>query len=256
MKTDFDLIRLISTASDELWLGQKSFNNFFGESGAPNRPKEHFEFIKQSNGEMLVALSKANEILGWIGLVPHIASCELAGIEVHKEYRNKGIGRDLLRAAIVFCKEVGWSDLSFQTTPLFTSNSFLYVHNFKACYTYHPNILIDEVNKVPWPFVDCLIRLNGDFETYDFDIGNRKSIIEWNLNRPKIDYDALNRIEKIKTMDMPFLDGGIVMKELEAGNTELFFVIDEVFKVLESRGFRAFDIIKDHTGIRYIFREK
>jgi len=254
MAVNYKLIRLIEAHKDEIWLDQNSYDLFFKEVGAPNQPKEHFQYIKSKNGEMIIA-NKENEIFGWIGLIPENNACELAGIEVNKNARNMGIGKALMNEAKLYLLERNLEYLYFGTTPLFTSNSLLYLHEYNAKYIYNSEIYIDKENTIPWPYVECTIDFKSNKEYYVLPDTGIASVINWKDNNPIIDEEALNDDSEYKFLYMKYFDAQLTMNLIKNESYNVLKNLNYVFKKLNESNYRTIDFVKNKNDYIYIFKK-
>lgn len=254
MQPDYEITRLIESQQDGIWLNQDSYELFFREVGAPNPPQEHFNFIKSKNGEMIVA-KRENEILGWIGLIPDNNSCELAGIEVNRNVRNMGIGKALLAVAKQYIAEKELSHLFFGTSPLFTSNSLLYLHNNNAEYSYNNQVYIDKDNDIPWPYVECKIDLKSIREEYRLPDTEIRSLIDWRNNKPIIDEEMMSRDCEYKFLKLNYMDAASTMSLIRNQEYSVLRMFNSVFQGLTLSKYRFFDFIKHKNEYVYIFKK-
>lgn len=76
--------------------------------------KNFWTWIKQSNSKVFIAETDQEKPVGFLVLYPYAVE-ELTGlnqawvmdIAVHEDYRKQGIGRNLMNAAEVYCREEG-----------------------------------------------------------------------------------------------------------------------------------------------------
>lgn len=75
---------------------------------------------RTDNGIFVVASERAEIILGWVHvygvrLLESEGYAEIGGIVVSKEYRSRGIGRTLLRAAEIWAIGVGYGEVRLRS---------------------------------------------------------------------------------------------------------------------------------------------
>jgi hypothetical protein len=255
MLNQYELINIIEENKEKIWLDQNSYELFFNEVGAPNPPKEHYQYIRENDGEMIIAINKKNEILGWIGLVPKGNEYELAGIEVNIKYRNQGIGKKLMSKTKTYVINKQKPVLEFGTSPLFTSNSLLYIYENNAKYKYKNGIYIDKEKSIPWPYVECSINFSNDSESRYNIIAEPESILKWNGYTPIIDMKLLNSCSEFKYFSIRYLNSQIIMSEIRKGNTEILVACDYLFNQLMEKEYEIKNFVKYNNEYWYIYKK-
>jgi GNAT superfamily N-acetyltransferase len=158
----FRYVRIVAEGREELWTARGDFSRLFGMAGSvprqgtPYGPLDHLRYLKARRGEKIVALDPATDALvGWIGLFPDRDEgghfFRLAGIEVHADWRGRGIGSGLLGEAGKYLREHRVSRLRFGTSPLLTQAAGLFVRRFGARYRWKEGVRSPEGR--PWPYV-------------------------------------------------------------------------------------------------------
>lgn len=158
----FRYVRIVAEGREDLWTARDDFSRLFGLAGSVPRqgtaygPLDHLRYIKARRGEKIVALDPDTEaLLGWIGLFPDRDEgghfFRLAGIEVHADWRGRGIGSGLLAEAEKYLRERRVSRLRFGTSPLLTQTAGLFVRRFGARYRWKEGVRSPEGR--PWPYV-------------------------------------------------------------------------------------------------------
>jgi GNAT superfamily N-acetyltransferase len=243
------LSRVIEQGIQSIWINQKSYIEFFREVGAPNQPQEHFEYISSEKGEIILA-HKESEIYGWIGLIPRNTSYELAGIEVHMNHRNKGIGKELMKCAKEYVIEKGCATIEFGTSPLLSSNALLYLHENRAHYKYSKGIMLDANKNIPWPYVECKIFVNE--ERISCGSGKIDNPIKWNSE--SIIEEIENRIRNDKRIfiEMKYLDANAIMNEIKILGVGFLKRYDKAFIKLNEEEYVFKDFIKDSNKYYYV----
>jgi ribosomal protein S18 acetylase RimI-like enzyme len=253
-------IYLIHEQQEELWNDYGRFEDVFAEVGAPFPPKEHLEHIKSNGGEKIVLLSDDDsKILGWIGIVPQPDKriAELAGIEVNSNYRNKGYVKKLITEAQKWLSEKGISKFRFQTSPLFTSNSLLYVKAFQSEYKWNNQNTLPPDN-IAWPVVDCEMEWplsKRRIKIKDIEQALERSIITWNGHHPKFDDGELDSAKQHQTLEIPFLSLPIVFKEFRNGNFDVARIPFSAFEWLSNNGYHFLDFQEYDERYFYVFRK-
>ena len=254
-------IKLLADEKQYIWNQYGDFDNIFKEVGAPFPPKEHLEHIDRNLGEKIVAVSNDEKtILGWIGIIPHEKEnyAELAGIEVHSQYRNEGIGKRLISRAQEWLSDMGIKEFRFSTSPLFAANTSLYLTNFSSVYNWNNKASIPPEN-IPWPVVDCV--MNWSEKSSQVIVNHNKglehlSLLKWYNKRPCFDEVCLNEESKYKVAGFPFLSLPIVFSELQSGNSSIVEITFEMFEALDKKGFKIKTMIKEESMYYYIFEKK
>lgn len=254
-----EIIRLVAEGKTAVWNSYSDFKEIFGESGPPFPPVEHLEHIRKNKGEKIIAFdSPSGTILGWIGIIPHADEgyAELAGIEVHKNRRKQGIATVLVHEAQQLLSETGISEFRFQTSPLFTSNTLLYMHKFNTRYAWNNSICLPPDN-IPWPLVDCVMKWPSETaqSVHSSEIANiGQSVLYWDALVPVSNQEILNGDSEYMFMDLPRLDLPTVFDEFRKGNFAIAKITFEVFDRLEREGYRfsSFHTVGDSTG--FIFQ--
>ncbi len=158
------VVYLIADKRDRLWETQ-DFSKIFRESINFRNAIEHFKYIKSHHGEK-IAITKNDEITGWIGLIPDTDSkgkyYTLSGHEVSSDYRRQGIGLKLLEESRSYILNHHASRLKFGTSPLLTINSFLHITKMGTRYTWNNKIKLTE--GVPWPYAACECDFNNPMQ--------------------------------------------------------------------------------------------
>lgn len=243
------IVPLIADGKENLWNDCSDHSAFFGEVGAPLPPVEHLEHIRQRGGEKLAAFDR-DQIVGWTGVIPSPDSddAELAGIEVHRDYRRQGIATTLLSSAITWASTRGSRRLNFQTSPLFTANTMLYMRGFNASYSWNGNNWADPERTVPWPTVDCSIEFADTAYRSSIMQGSdlrSQSVLTWTRFEPEIRRHIGLSGPTFEVMHFPELDLPRVFTELREGNTGLCSTTARVFADLAANHyqFRAFESV-------------
>lgn len=233
------IINLLESKREDLWLGRSDYELFFADVGAPHPPAEHLDFIKRNNGEIMACTNEASEILGWLGLIPKGDSAELAGIGTNRKYRNTGVATELLNWAEGYLLDKGISSLQFQTSPLLTANALLYLRQCDAVYTYHDGIFVGRDNDIPWPLVDCTMRLprvrNRARDEIPEDL---RSVLSWRGHTATVEKELLQQSSEHKAMALPELNIQDILAEMRRDNVDFLFRIAEVFRELTKEEYR------------------
>jgi GNAT superfamily N-acetyltransferase len=193
---DVRYIRLIEEGEEDLWIRQTDFSELFGQAwahddgGLSHGPVEHLRYIKERRGEKIVALDAATgRLMGWIAVFPDRdiggPIYSLAGIEVHRAHRGKGIGTGLMEAVRQFAEENRVHRLKFGTSPLLTNCARLYVTRFGARYRWRRGVRGPKGG--PWPCVSCECDFDDPLakplDLRDDEV-ETLSVLEWDGARP------------------------------------------------------------------------
>ncbi|HNY11012.1 MAG TPA: GNAT family N-acetyltransferase [Candidatus Wallbacteria bacterium] len=249
-------IKLIADNKKDIWNKFPSFNNVFDEVGAPFSPVEHLQFIEKNEGEKIAAVSDdENTILGWIGIIPKNNSgyAELAGIEVHKEHRNKKIATELIKHAQIWLSLKGIFEFRFSTSPLFTSNTLLYMGNFNSSYTWNNTSSIPPDN-ILWPVVDCIMNWKKETQKdFSKSVPNLKelSILRWNGLKPSVNKSLLENKNKDKFIELPFLSLPIIFEQYRLKNYSITETPFQIFETLNNRGYQFKSFLKENGKYYY-----
>jgi GNAT superfamily N-acetyltransferase len=188
-------LRLIEEKREALWIGQQDFSGIFNQAGAtPGAsaygPIEHLSYIKERRGEKIVAVeSGSQKLLGWIGLFPDRDEgglfYNLAGIEVHADFRGRGIGAGLMEEAGKYIQRHKTARLKFGTSPLLTHCAALFVTRFGTRYRWKEGVRISDGR--PWPYVSCECDFDDPLfkplDLRDEEVG-RRSVLDWEGSKP------------------------------------------------------------------------
>jgi len=251
---------LIEQQKEFLWNHYDNFENIFAELGAPFPPEEHLQHIKSKGGEKIILFSEEDsEILGWIGIIPdgETRKAELAGIEVHSQYRNKGYGTKLIEEAQKWLTNRGMTQFTFQTSPLFTANSLLYFNRFQTKYRWNNQHTLPPDN-IPWPVVDCEMKWDPSPRKIDLkDKGTvlDQSILKWKGLRPVFEETILDSEKQYQSLEIPFLSLPIVFGEFRKGNFEVARISFKAFEWLSANGYDFFDFKKYKEKYYYLFKK-
>ena len=254
-----EIIHLIKDKKEGLWNNYESFNEIYNEVGAPFPPVQHLTHIKENSGEkIIIYYPETNEILGWIGIIPRSEEgfAELAGIETNINYRKKGIGTKLVSLARDWLRQKNITEFRFQTSPLFTANTLLYMNKFNTKYYWNGTFNIPPDNKVPWPVVDCVMNWTKPETPSDipFDSEYEKHcLISWNGLKPDIRISEDTFSKHFLTAELPFLSLPVVFGELQKGNFEITEKPHHLFQKLHDNGFGFKSFVRKADRYFYIF---
>lgn len=112
---------------------QKDFDDFWNASVLESE-------LKNNNSLYFVA-KKNNEVLGFIGIIKNIDFVEILNIVIKKDFRNKGIGNQLLQKIIEVVKEMQKQEIYLEVNEknekaicLYEKNNFKKVGTRKKYY--------------------------------------------------------------------------------------------------------------------------
>jgi GNAT superfamily N-acetyltransferase len=236
------VVALVAEDKESLWNNQTDYKLFFAEVGAPFPPKEHLAYIKKNGGEKLV-YTDGDSIFGWIGIIPNkqISSAELAGIEIHEHYRNRGIASLLIKNAEKWLLTRGINRFTFRTSPLFASNGLLYMRHCGTKYIWNSTSFGDKEKKLHCPLIDCIMDLpvsSDRSNTCTSGYKNQESIISWIEKRPLFKKEEVDLQNEFQIIELPLIDLKIVIRELQNGNTDICNTTYAAFDYLDKNGYR------------------
>jgi len=254
-------IKLLTDEQQHIWNQYSDFDTIFKEVGAPFPPKEHLEHIDQNHGEKIIAVSNDEKtILGWIGIIPNEKEsyAELAGIEVHSQFRSEGIGKRLISRAQDWLSDMGIREFRFSTSPLFAANTSLYLKNFSTEYKWNNGASIPPEN-IPWPVVDCVMKWTE--KSSRIKVNHNKglehlSLLQWDNLKPTLNKTSLEEESEYKIAGLPFLSLPVVLSELKLGNKAVLMITFDMFEILDNRGYKIKTMIKEDSMFYYIFDKK
>lgn len=254
-----NIIRLLEDDNAAIWNNYIDFDDVFKEVGAPFPPIEHLENIKQNKGEKIIAYDSENEIiLGWIGIIPKENNyAELAGIEVNINNRNQGIATKLILQAQDFLSSRNINEFRFQTSPLFTSNTLLYLSKFHTEYIWNNKNAIPPDN-IPWPVVDC--TMNWPIQEKKINITpeitiTENNIVNWIENIPSVNESILSKDLRYHVMELPYLDIPTVFTNFKNNNFEITKTPFRIFDEMTDRGYQIRNFIKYDERNYFIFEK-
>jgi GNAT superfamily N-acetyltransferase len=253
-----EIIKLVGEKKIDLWNNYKAFDRIFNEVGAPFPPMEHLKNIIENNGEKIIAYEDGI-ILGWIGIIPSKSGqySELAGIEVDRNFRRKGIASILINDAQSWLLKKNIREFRFQTSPLLTANTLLYLTKFRTTYKWNNKFTIPP-NRTPWPVVDCKmcwpIREDTN-KNINFDPS--ESVLQWNDYNPFINEESMYSDDEYKFVILPFLDLPIISNDF-FGSENKINIIFEAFNSLakDKYCFKEFIYDKDINMFIYTFKKQ
>jgi predicted GNAT superfamily acetyltransferase len=254
-----EFIRLIKENKTAIWNDYTGFDDVFKEVGAPFPPIEHLENIRKNNGEKIIAYDPENKIiLGWIGTIPiDNIYAELAGIEVNKNYRNQGIATKLILKAQDFLSAMNINEFRFQTSPLFTSNTLLYLSKFQTEYIWNNTNDIPPDN-IPWPVVDCAMKWPIQGKRINITQENaiiKNNVINWDEYIPSINESILSKKLRYHVMELPYLDIPTVLDNFKNKNFEIAKTPFRIFDEMTDRGYQIRNFIKYNEKNYFVFEK-
>jgi GNAT superfamily N-acetyltransferase len=98
---------------------------------------ENIRAVLASKGHVAFVATDAEKVIGWIGVAQAIQIesplyCEIRGLVVDDQYRNRGIGKLLVEKATQWCRENGSKKLRVRCNTKRTETHLFYEHlNFK-----------------------------------------------------------------------------------------------------------------------------
>jgi GNAT superfamily N-acetyltransferase len=98
---------------------------------------ENIRAVMASKGHDAFVATDETKVVGWIGLAQAIqietpSYCEIRGLVVDDQYRNRGIGKLLVEKAKEWCRENGNKKLRLRCNTKRTETHLFYQHlNFK-----------------------------------------------------------------------------------------------------------------------------
>ena len=120
---------------------QKDFDDFWNENVLESE-------LKNDNSLYFVAKNK-NEILGFIGITKNIDFVEILNVVVKKDFRNKGIGNQLLQKIIEVAKEMKMQEIYLEVNEknenaikLYEKNNFKKIGERKKYYNGKDNAIL------------------------------------------------------------------------------------------------------------------
>lgn len=209
---ELSFVRLVEEHREELWTGLGDYAKVFTQAGAVSRaslthgsagargPIDHLAYLKERRGEKIVAVDRATGgVLGWIGVFPDRDARgpfhHLAGIEVHADYRGRGIGTGLMDEARRYVRSRRASRLRFGTSPLLVPCAALYVRRFGTRYRWKEGVRLADGR--PWPCVSCECDFDDplpdrrDLEPHEAE---QRSVLSWDgglpVRRPELVYSG------------------------------------------------------------------
>ena len=99
--------------------------------------QENITAVVASKGHDAFVAASENKVIGWIGLAQAIQIetslyCEIRGLVVDEQYRNRGVGKLLVEEAKEWCRENGIKRLRLRCNMIRTEAHLFYQHlNFK-----------------------------------------------------------------------------------------------------------------------------
>jgi ribosomal protein S18 acetylase RimI-like enzyme len=193
---DLRYIPLIDERREDLWESHLDVSKLFGQAGVTlgsspsSGPRDLIGYIKERKGETIVASDpSAERILGWICVFPDRDEgglfYHLAGIEVHADFRRRGIGAGLMDAARLYIEKKKTQRLKFGTSPLLTHCAGLYVTRFGTRYYWKQGVKMSDGR--PWPYVSCECDFEDSlFKPLDLrdDEVEARNVLDWEGSRP------------------------------------------------------------------------
>ena len=120
---------------------QKDFDDFWNANILEGE-------LKNDNSLYFVAKNK-NEILGFIGITKNIDFVEILNVVVKKDFRNKGIGNQLLQKIIEVAKEMKMQEIYLEVNEknenaikLYEKNNFKKIGERKKYYNGKDNAIL------------------------------------------------------------------------------------------------------------------
>ena len=120
---------------------QKDFDDFWNANILEGE-------LKNDNSLYFVAKNK-NEILGFIGITKNIDFVEILNVVVKKDFRNKGIGNQLLQKIIEVAKEMKMHEIYLEVNEkndnaikLYEKNNFKKIGERKKYYNGKDNAIL------------------------------------------------------------------------------------------------------------------
>ena len=120
---------------------QKDFDDFWNANILEGE-------LKNDNSLYFVAKNK-NEILGFIGIIKNIDFVEILNVVVKKDFRNKGIGNQLLQKIIEVAKEMKMQEIYLEVNEknenaikLYKKNNFKKIGERKKYYNGKDNAIL------------------------------------------------------------------------------------------------------------------
>jgi len=254
------IIHLIEEQQERIWNDYENFEEVFAEVGAPFPPKEHLAHIKSKSGEKIIIYSERDStILGWIGIIPDSENmeAELAGIEVHTKYRVQGYGKQLINLAQSWLTKRGINKFKFQTSPLFTSNSLLYLKSFRTKYIWNNQNYLPPDN-IPWPVVDCEMEwpiVDPKIKIKNIEKSIDHSLLKWDGLKPYSKKENLNPGKPFQILEVQLLRLPTVFQEFRNGNIDVAKIPFEAFEWLNNNEYEFMDFQKYNKRFYFLFNK-
>ncbi len=171
---------------------------------------------------------------------------------------GKKIATRLIECAQKWLSDRGAFEFRFSTSPLFTSNTLLYMNKFNSAYTWNNTASVPPDN-ILWPMVDCVMNWEKEPEN-NFSPSARVlselSILRWTDLKPAGDTAILETQDEDKIIELPFLSLSVIFEQYRLKNYSVTETPFHVFENLNKRGYQFMSFQKENEKYYYLLSAK